>query len=174
MIELSVIRDFVAIFGVIAGFSYYVLTVRATNRNRRIQLITNLMTGLLSFEGIRRGEELLSLEWKDYDDFDEKYGNDLDLSASRYTIFGTYDRIGWLVMDNELDLKTTYNMYGLGVISFWVKYEPIIRELRVRFNGSDWLEGFEYLAGEMMKIKRQKSPGYVVPDAFYKMSQSTA
>lgn len=65
-------------------------------------------------------------------------------------------------------------MYGLGVISFRVKYEPIIRELRVRFNGSDWMEGFEYLAGEMMKIKRQKSPGYVVPDAFYKMPQSTA
>lgn len=94
MIELSVIRDLVAIFGGKAGFSHYVLTVRATNRNRRIQLITNLMTGLTSFEGTRRGEELLSLEWKDYDDFDEKYGNDLDLSESRYTIFGTMIGLG--------------------------------------------------------------------------------
>jgi len=40
MIEISVIRDFVAIFGVIAGFSYYVLTVRATRRNQDLQLDT--------------------------------------------------------------------------------------------------------------------------------------
>jgi hypothetical protein len=50
-------------------------------------------------------------------------------------------------------------MYGLRVISFWVKYDSIIKELRVRFNGGDWMENFEYLAGEMMKMKRQRSPG---------------
>jgi len=40
MIELSTIRDLVAIFGVIAGFSYYVLTVRATRKNQQQQLET--------------------------------------------------------------------------------------------------------------------------------------
>jgi sensor domain CHASE-containing protein len=38
MIELSVIRDLVAIFGVIAGFSYYVLTVRANQKNQELTL----------------------------------------------------------------------------------------------------------------------------------------
>ena len=38
MIELSVIRDLVAIFGVIAGFSYYVLTVRNAQRTRDLTL----------------------------------------------------------------------------------------------------------------------------------------
>ena len=38
MIELSTIRDLVAIFGVIAGFSYYVLTVRANQRNQEIAM----------------------------------------------------------------------------------------------------------------------------------------
>jgi hypothetical protein len=38
MIELSVVRDLVAIFGVIAGFSYYVLTVRNAQRNQQHQL----------------------------------------------------------------------------------------------------------------------------------------
>ena len=32
MVELSVVRDIVAIFGVIAGFTYYVLTVRNTSK----------------------------------------------------------------------------------------------------------------------------------------------
>ena len=35
MIELSTIRDLVAIFGVVAGFSYYVLTVRNARARRR-------------------------------------------------------------------------------------------------------------------------------------------
>jgi len=39
MIDVSVIRDLVAIFGVIAGFSYYVITVRNTNRARRKDII---------------------------------------------------------------------------------------------------------------------------------------
>ena len=34
--EISVIREIVAIFGVIAGFSYYVLTVRATRKNQEL------------------------------------------------------------------------------------------------------------------------------------------
>jgi hypothetical protein len=40
MIELSTIRDLVAIFGVIAGFSYYVITVRTNQRNQQNQLET--------------------------------------------------------------------------------------------------------------------------------------
>lgn len=36
LMEISVIRDIVAIFGVIAGFSYYVLTVRATRKNQEL------------------------------------------------------------------------------------------------------------------------------------------
>ena len=40
MVELSLIRDIVAIFGVIAGFIYYVLTVRATHITQKHQLET--------------------------------------------------------------------------------------------------------------------------------------
>ncbi len=40
MFELSVVRDLVAIFGVIAGFGYYVLTVRNKQENQRQQLET--------------------------------------------------------------------------------------------------------------------------------------
>jgi len=35
MIELSIIRDLVAIFGVIAGFTYYVMTVRQTEQEEK-------------------------------------------------------------------------------------------------------------------------------------------
>ena len=38
MIEISMVRDLVAIFGVIAGFSYYVLVVRNAQRTREMSL----------------------------------------------------------------------------------------------------------------------------------------
>ena len=44
MIELSVIRDLVAIFGVIAGFTYYVLSVRNANRSRQTQIFMPIYT----------------------------------------------------------------------------------------------------------------------------------
>lgn len=40
MIELGMIRDIVTIFGVIAGFSYFVLTVRNAQINQQHQLET--------------------------------------------------------------------------------------------------------------------------------------
>jgi hypothetical protein len=40
MIELGMVRDLVAIFGVIAGFSYYVMNVRNTRKNQELQLET--------------------------------------------------------------------------------------------------------------------------------------
>src|SRR4030066_2315537 len=88
MIELSTIRDLVAIFGVVAGFSYYVLTVRINQRNqelslkaqqqtletRQAQLLMSLYQRWQEPEFQDAFYELLSWEWRDYDDFWEKYG----------------------------------------------------------------------------------------------------
>jgi hypothetical protein len=40
MIEISMVRDLVAIFGVLAGFTYYVLTVRNSQKMQKMQLET--------------------------------------------------------------------------------------------------------------------------------------
>lgn len=80
MIDISTIRDFVAIFGVIAGFSYYVLTVRNAQKShrlaeesRQIQVITNFIQ---TEEAYGRIIELMNMEWTDYDEFERKYGSD--------------------------------------------------------------------------------------------------
>jgi len=39
-VTLQMVRDVVAIFGVIAGFTYYVLTVRNSQRMQKMQLET--------------------------------------------------------------------------------------------------------------------------------------
>jgi hypothetical protein len=87
---------------------------------------------------------------------------DFEIATKRFHLWITYDILGHQLMKGLVDAETRAR---------WGKYGLIIRELRTRFNGSDWMEGFEYLAGEMMKIKQQRSPGYVVPSVFYRVGQ---
>ena len=75
MVELSLIRDFVAIFGVIAGFSYYVLTVRNQIKTRQAQLFYSLNRDFTEYNSWLRNRELFYMEWDDYDDFEKKFGS---------------------------------------------------------------------------------------------------
>jgi len=72
MIELSFIRDLVAIFGVLAGFSYYVLTVRNANIARKTQAVMNMSNNMFKAESNRMNIELLSMDWEDFEDFRRK------------------------------------------------------------------------------------------------------
>jgi len=79
MIELSIIRDLVAIFGVIAGFSYYVLTVRTNQKNQEIslksqqlnvetrqaQMFMQIFQRFQEPDFIEQYNTLMGLKWKD-------------------------------------------------------------------------------------------------------------
>jgi hypothetical protein len=52
-------------------------------------------------------------------------------------------------------------MGGVTCISIWAEFEAVIREVRRRYTGSDFLSYFEYLAGEMNKMQLKKAPSYV-------------
>jgi len=53
LLMLQVVRDLVAIFGVIAGFTYYVLTVRNAQKTRRALLFTQIYSDFTRPENLR-------------------------------------------------------------------------------------------------------------------------
>jgi hypothetical protein len=57
---------------------------------------------------------------------------------------------------------------GIYVSWMWTKFEPIIYGQRKIYLGSDELEGLEYLAGVMFKMKQERDPTYRVPEGFSK------
>ncbi len=71
--------------------------------------------------------------------------------------------------DNIVDVNMVYRMLGLRIIMMWYKFEPIIKELRKMAVGQgpdygpgpDYLEHFEWLANEMVKMRKLK--GYPLP-----------
>jgi hypothetical protein len=159
MIELSVIRDLVAIFGVIAGFSYYVLTVRNANKSRKQAVLRELAQELSNYEGHRNYIELLQMEWEDYDDYISKYDSvvNLDNYVKRATQWTLYNRIGYEVYQGNIDIETVYNLLGYqGLWFFWHKFKHIIYRDRERYGNPDNFQWFEYLFNEMMNERKRR------------------
>ncbi len=177
MVELSLIRDFLACFGVIAGFSYYVLTVRASQKNmmrtletRQISLIDNIVTRSMGENGFRNFFELMRYEWKDYEDFEKKYGseNNVDATAKRFAVWQDYNLIGLMLRKGLVEAEDLFDMGVQGVIFLWEKYKSIIEEERKRYLGKNFLRDFEYLAGEMLRVVQERDSNYMVPDTLDK------
>ena len=100
MVELSFIRDLIAIFGVIAGFSYYVLTVRNQQKNqqlvlkaqqqqldtRQAQLFMQLIDKMWSPETNENRKILASMYHASVEEWFERYNSDTEL----YEAFNNY------------------------------------------------------------------------------------
>jgi hypothetical protein len=173
MIELSVIRDLVAIFGVIAGFSYYVLTVRnaqkaqqIAEKNRQIQLLSQLFA---TEEVIRTIIELLNMNWTDYDDFERKYGSDNnpDNYAKRVYVWGLCDNFGYMLRKDLIDRDLVFDRFHYTLLYLWAKFEGVIKEIRRRYKQPiQWID-FDYLVEECIKYYREKGIDITVLDTFF-------
>jgi hypothetical protein len=177
VVELSLIRDFLACFGVVAGFSYYVLTVRASQNNmrrtletRQISLIDNIVTRSMGAHGFRNFFELMRYEWTDYADFEKKYGseNNLEATAKRFAVWQDCNLIGLMLRKGLVEADDLFDMGGQGAVFLWEKYRPIVEEERRRYLGNNFLKDFEYLAGEMLKVIQERESTYRVPDTLDK------
>lgn len=175
MIDLSVIRDLVAIFGVIAGFSYYVLTVRNSQRSQEIARESQqlqLLIQLFSFSDMEFTKitlELINMEWTDYDDFERKYGSDFnpDNYAKRQVVWGAYDTLGHALKRGLIDRDLLLERFGNTPMFYWTKFGDIIKEIRRRYNRPLSNIYFEYLAEESRKYMQERGLDTTIPDTFY-------
>jgi len=95
-----------------------------------------------------------------------KYGSDINMDsyAKRVSLFYTYDTLGNLLKSGLADVDTLYSVGTvITAMWLWVKFKPIVEESRRRYSGRDGYAGFEYLATEMMKSRRD--PSYRIPEA---------
>ena len=171
MVELSVIRDLVACFGVLAGFSYYVLTVRATRKNqqmqleaRRAQLYSQVYSWFVETDALVEYMDMLNWEWTDYGDFERKYGSDNNVLeyAKRTRVWHTLDMVGLMVKDGTVDIKTIYPLHVMALFT-WFKFKGVIEEQRKRYYTQTYLENWEYLVNEFIKYGEKKGDPWTPP-----------
>jgi len=166
MIELSTIRDLVAIFGVIAGFSYYVLTVRANQKNQALTLksqehsLETRKTALM----MQLFQEIGSPEyWERYtryrygktpetiEEFMQEYGPETNPTtyAEISSYWYTYVIVGSLLYDNKLDLRIIALNLGDLPVRAWDKWGHIIEHLRESYGWEGAWIAWEYLVSQL-------------------------
>jgi hypothetical protein len=103
LVMLQVVRDLVAIFGVIAGLSYYVMNVKNSQRmhkmtleTRQAQLFMQVYNRWASRDVTKMEYDFQQWEWDDYDDYVRKYHDSENRSLST-TLGKYYEGIGVLV-----------------------------------------------------------------------------
>ena len=171
MIELSTIRDLVAIFGVIAGFTYYVLTVQNTRKNqqqqletRQAQLFMSIYQNWASKDNLKDLEKWIAMEWTDYDDFFTRYSPQTtpDEHASWDKMIYYFEGLGLLVKQELVNPISVSELLGAAIIFLWEKYSPLLIEMRERVQMPDQWSNFEYLYNKMNKLRPER-PEHIKP-----------
>lgn len=155
MIELSVVRDLVAIFGVIAGLTYYVLVVRNSQRLRKMQIIFSWQQLMTRAENHRVWTNFVYHQnFSDYDDYIEKYGpiNNPDAYVMMLTTWASIRYTGTILQEGlirpELVWKITPPSWCILVFS---KMQPLLKHWREAFNDPHYGQIEEYLYNEARK-----------------------
>ena len=156
---------------------FYVLNLRISQRNmrqtletRKLSFVTSITNQLLSEEGERRYGELLSMEWRDYDDFEKKYGSDynMDNYSKRMSVWNTYSTLGMLVREKLIESEVIYSIDNVNPCFVWSKFKDIIPEWRKRYGAKDTFSDWEFLNNEILRIALSKDPFFKIPETFMK------
>jgi len=187
MVDLSLLQSVSYIagaLGVCVAAIFYVLNLRKSQKNqeisqrnmrqtletRKLQFVTSITNQLLSEEGQKSIGELINMEWKDYDDFEKKYGSDynLDNYAKRMSVWNTYNTLGMLVREKLIEPEVLYSITRTNPIFMWSKFKDLIAEMQKRYGGGDTLSDFKFLSDELRRIALSKDPSFKVPETFSK------
>ena len=160
MVDITEISAIVAAAGVLAGVVYYVLQMRIQTRMRRTDLIVriNPWFSISPKELIDYANTVLALEFKDYDDFVQKYGSLYggrpEANALR-TMLNWLDGLGMLLKRNLVDIDIVVDSYGGIAQVFWEKVKPLVEGYRKDAHYPHHYERVEYLCSEIEKNEQQ-------------------
>jgi hypothetical protein len=186
MVDLEVIQSayyMVAATGVLVAAVYYILNLRVSQRNqeltlkaqqqtletRQAQFFTQISQQLNNEDGMRRWIALINMDWSSYDEYEKKYGTDSnpEIAALRLGTLYEWNGIGYLLRKGVIDRDAAYALCnGVSGSWLWRKFEPVIREMRSRYNMPDAYADLEYLAMEMGREAEQRGLSSKVPEGF--------
>jgi hypothetical protein len=172
MLELSFIRDLVTIFGVIAGFSYYVLTVRASQRNqelvlkaqqqaletRQAQLFMEMYNNWKDIDRSIIENEVINGEYEDPRDWFEKYGSDPMNRIKLGNSASFYEGLGVLVNRGFLNPVLVDDLISGNIVTYWEETGPLWNAVREQYDYHQVAQWVEFLYNEVKEIMLSEHP----------------
>ncbi len=153
---LQVVRDLVAIFGVVAGFTYYVMTVRNAKRAREAQVFLQI-NSKVDDGFLQMYFEVMEYDFETFDEFWDKYGPSAnrETASKMYTVLLLFENLGSMVREDLFGIRLVARSLHGPVIEVWNKIQPIIDEWRERWNYPRQWSEFEYFYNELMKYMEE-------------------
>jgi len=155
MVGITEISAVVAAAGVLVGVVYYILDMRNQSRMRQTDLLMRLHTASTTKEMVEAALKFVSTDYKDYDDFVEKYGSlysEGEVQTAFIMIGQFFEGIGVLMKNRLADINQVNQLFA--VEAFWMKMKPLVEGIRKQGSPKNY-EWFEYLYNEMRKREQK-------------------
>ena len=153
---IQTVSIIITMLSITLGIIMGIMQFRNLVKTRRIKLYTELFDKLNEKE-IQRNflEVLLVWNWKDFDDFFEKYGP--EKNPDKFLKFSStifyLENVGLFMKENLVEKEWVANLVDYMVLDFWEKYEPIIVKLGEPYNNPNITPMLKYLYGEIKSIR---------------------
>ena len=151
---------------------YYISTLRNSQRNqelalkaqqqqletRQAQLFMQIYNQWNTTEFGLQYEKCMSMDWTDYEDFENIYMNNAE-EVNRFRMIARFfEGVGVLVHRDLIDVTLVDDLFSGEMTRFWEKFEPMVKEIRVRWGWPQSLEWTEYLHKEIRAIMEKQHP----------------
>jgi hypothetical protein len=144
---------------------YYISTLRNAQRTQQLQLETRqaqlfmqIYSRITDPEFTQIFLEISNWEYDDYEDYMKKYGGDIPTQAKSGAIANYFEGVGVLVERGLIDVSYVDDLMSGGLMRYWEKIAPAIREDRIRQNWPQSCEYVEYLYNRVKEIYDRQHP----------------
>ena len=152
MVAIEQILYIIPVLALAASIAYYAMVIRNQNKTRQTQLFLQFYNRLTDKQFFEEFKKVLNQEWRDLDDYIEKYGYGP-------TLFDIYlEGVGLLVKRGEIDISLVDDLMSSLVINYWNSHGALMLEMRKRRNLPPIAEWTEYLYNEIMKVAKEQHP----------------
>jgi len=160
VVDIQTVSIAIASAGVFAAAVYYIIQIRHQTKVRETDLAIR-MNPWMNVSGSELTDAITKLwntEYKDYDDFVERYGpipSDKPEYKAYHLVTNYFEGIGMLLKRNLMDADFAWDLFGESYFLAWEKVKPVIEGMRKQWNMPEALAYFEYLYNEMKKREQQ-------------------
>jgi hypothetical protein len=155
-VDIQTVSIAIASAGVLLAAIYYILQLRHQNKTRQISLLMNLYLTWGSDDMKKALQDVLALEFKDFEDFLKKYGVASQAYVDLDRICWFMNGVGFLLREGFVNIKLVLGLFHTqGWIMMWEKVKPVVEGIRKMFGFPESYAWFEYLYNEV-KRREQK------------------